>query len=166
MCECVVRACSVMFTHLVLILARLAVVVVFLRQKCLRFLIHQLVKQHGQERCSKGHSRVEIDGLPGRESFIEEGAHLDTHSDRWVGDGAIGCHCCSVSVEHSTSSNVASGQNEAVDGLFVAEEELFIGVGHKEEDIDERAEQLLEESAQEKVVNKSELREFKCVEVQ
>ncbi len=155
-----------MFTHLVLILARLAVVVVFLRQKGLSLLVHQLVEQHGQEGCSEGHSRVEVDGLPGREAVIEEVAHLDSHSDGWVGDGAVGCHCGSVSVEHSTSSNIASGQNEAVDGFLVAEEELFIGVGHKEEDIDERAEQLLDESAQEKVVLKRELFEFECVEVQ
>jgi len=155
-----------MFTHLVLILARLAVVVVFLRQKGLRLLVHQFVKQHGQERCTEGHSRVEVDGLPGGEPFIKEGAHLDTHCDGRVGDGAISCHSMSVSIEHGTSSNIASCQNEAVDGLFVAEEELFIGVGHKEEDIDEGAEQLLEESAQEKGVFKSELREFKSVEVQ
>ncbi len=145
-----------MFAHLVLVLASVAIVV-FLGQKSLCFLVDQLVEEDGQERGSEWDRRVEVDCLPGGEAVVEQAAHLDAHGDGGVHHGTVGRHCIGIAVEHSASSHEGSGQNEAVDGFFVTEEEFFVSVSHEEEDIDERAEQLLEESAQEKVINESEL---------
>lgn len=154
---------SVVLAHLVFVLA--VAVVVFLCEESLCFLVNKLIEEYCQERCSEGNYWIEVDGLPCGEPIIEETAHLNSHGDCGVHHGSICCHCTRLTEEHSACSHIRSGQNEAVDGLFVAEEQFVICIGHKEEDVDEGAEQLLEESTQEKVRYKSQLGQFKSVEV-
>ena len=129
---------------------RVTLVVIFVGQESLCFLVDKLVEEDCDDCASKRNRRIEVDSLESGESIVEKGGHADTKGGSGVHNCAINLCCClRLSVENGASSNIWGGKDEAVDSLLIGEKKLFVSVSHEEKYVDEGAEEFLAESSEE-----------------
>ena len=92
-----------------------------LTQHLLGLLVNELVEQESKQRAAEGNSRVNPHPLHALGAFSNNGSHGDAESDGWVEAGAIVGDFDAAAIEDSTGSNVAGGDDKAVDGGLLAE---------------------------------------------